>query len=409
MIFKIVRKVKTVLTYFLVYYPIYFFSFLTPRKKNRWVFGNGKAMSDNAKYLYLDVTKNHKEIESIWICTNKLETQKLINKGVDAYYYLSIRGIYYLLTGGVFIASHYLHEVGMMWALGRAKYINLWHGIPLKNLAYKTSSEVSGNKMMSSRLGFIYRPFNLHLLRKPDIFLSTSATITKYFSECFRVPMKQFIEADYPRCKPLTDKKNASIPQLLESNDLIEGYWHSRRKTSIYMPTMRDSREENYLSEAMIDWKKLQELLEQKNDLLLLKLHPRTPMSALSAFSNFKNIKLLPNQLDIYPLLPHIDVLITDYSSIFFDYMHLKDKHTIFFPFDYEQYVSKDRDLAFDYDENINGIRVNTFDELLDSLKTESDKNIDIEKNKALYEKFWGKPEDKKDLIAEIKRVAGLI
>src|SRR5690554_4272874 len=128
MIFKILKKIKTVLTYFLVYYPIYFFSFLTPRKKNRWIFGNGEVMADNAKYLYLEVEKNHKDIETIWLCTNKRGARELRKEGVNAFYYLSSKGIYFLFTGGVYVASHYLNEVGLMWTLGKARYINLWHG-----------------------------------------------------------------------------------------------------------------------------------------------------------------------------------------------------------------------------------------------------------------------------------------
>jgi len=51
---------------------------------------------------------------------------------------------------------------------------------------------------------------------------------------------------------------------------------------------------------------------------------------------------------DIYPLLSFIDLLVTDYSSLFFDYLYL-DKPIVFYPYDYEKYIQNDRKLKYDY------------------------------------------------------------
>ena len=65
---------------------------------------------------------------------------------------------------------------------------------------------------------------------------------------------------------------------------------------------------------------------------------------------NIDNIVFYDNHRDIYPLLGLTDCLITDYCSIYFDYLHL-NKPIIYFPFDYEKYIREDRELIFDYDE----------------------------------------------------------
>ena len=93
----------------------------------------------------------------------------------------------------------------------------------------------------------------------------------------------------------------------------------------------------------------------------MLKLHPflAARMSGLSA----PNILQVSPVSDIYPLLSHFDVLLTDYSSIFFDYL-LLDRPIVFYPYDMDSYRSG-RELLFDYDAMTPGPRAVDFDGLL--------------------------------------------
>jgi len=72
---------------------------------------------------------------------------------------------------------------------------------------------------------------------------------------------------------------------------------------------------------------------------------------------------LYDSSSDIYPLLPLTDCIITDYSSIYFDYL-LINKPVIFFPYDYKKYIEYDRDLIFDYDTMTPGPKCYTQQEL---------------------------------------------
>ncbi len=75
-----------------------------------------------------------------------------------------------------------------------------------------------------------------------------------------------------------------------------------------------------------------------------------------------KNIKITDNIIfynnskDIYPLLSNTDLMITDYSGIFFDYL-LLNKPLIFFNYDYDEYIKYNRKLSFDYDKITPGIK----------------------------------------------------
>ncbi|MCP4220690.1 MAG: hypothetical protein GY765_39045, partial [bacterium] len=62
-----------------------------------------------------------------------------------------------------------------------------------------------------------------------------------------------------------------------------------------------------------------------------------------------RHISFLYDLKDIYPFLPLADLLITDYSSIYFDYL-LLDRPIVFFPYDLETYINEERGLIFEYD-----------------------------------------------------------
>jgi CDP-glycerol glycerophosphotransferase (TagB/SpsB family) len=101
------------------------------------------------------------------------------------------------------------------------------------------------------------------------------------------------------------------------------------------------------------------------------------------------NIVLADPKSDIYPILPYANVLITDYSSILYDWLLMDGKDVILYLYDYADYV-KERDFYYPFDENVAGCRAQTFDELCSLI--ESGKNaINTDERNRIVEKFWGK------------------
>ena len=111
------------------------------------------------------------------------------------------------------------------------------------------------------------------------------------------------------------------------------------------------------------------------------------------------NIIIVKQQYDIYPILPFIDVLITDYSSIYFDCLLLR-KEFILFPFDIEEYKMGDRELSIDYDADIKGTRISDFKELLDIVEKRKDCHLRNNEYDSLIYDFWGK--EHQDITKEI-------
>lgn len=120
------------------------------------------------------------------------------------------------------------------------------------------------------------------------------------------------------------------------------------------------------------------DILEQNNILLLIKPHLNERISI--NLRNKKSIVFINSNEDIYPLLSISDALITDYSSVFFDYL-LLNKPIIFFPYDYEEYLKNDRELYVDYYEEIAGPAFMDFSdvikEIIETINLPKEKQID--------------------------------
>ena len=97
-----------------------------------------------------------------------------------------------------------------------------------------------------------------------------------------------------------------------------------------------------------IDWKALDAALQAHGGALFCKLHPND-QARVPDLSAMRRIHLIPSSVDPYPILKHTDALISDYSSIFFDYL-LLDRPLVFYPYDLDDYRKYSRALYDDYD-----------------------------------------------------------
>lgn len=370
-------------------YPLLLISFFFSRNKTIWVFGYKVGFADNAKYLYRYVAKNESDvINPIWIAATIQESKKLRLNGIIAYYRWSLLGVYYCLRAKFYIYSSHLSDINY-WTSGNCVGVNLWHGIGIKNIEFKTTSGPDAK---------IYNPKNIlnrvlfpHLFRKPDFFISTSKLMSKHFSDCFRIPLYRCLNVGYPRCDLFFEnvtqiESDVQKCENIDFHDLIKKL-KTFQKVVVYMPTFRDS-QIDFLGLSGINMDKLEDCLRLINGLFIFKLHPATRLKR-DEEKHYNNILFLDKDIDIYPLLPFTNILVTDYSSIYYDYLLLKKK-ILLFPFDYDEYIRDCRDLAFDFNEYTPGVRVNSFDELLNNLIHSNDELLLSENQERIAKLFWG-------------------
>lgn len=127
------------------------------------------------------------------------------------------------------------------------------------------------------------------------------------------------------------------------------------------MPTHRENRQGLNLDLTQLN-KKLQEI----DAIFVIKMHP----FVLELYKNkpkeiFSNILFHNANGDIYPLLKHIDILVSDYSSIVYDFL-LLDKPIIFYTYDLDEY-QKNYQFLFDFNSYSPGVKVVNQQELEDA------------------------------------------
>ncbi|HEK2637136.1 MULTISPECIES: CDP-glycerol glycerophosphotransferase family protein [Enterobacterales] len=390
---KILKKGFKFLFTIIIFYPLYVVSFLIPRNKKIMCIGSSHGFRDNAKYYYL--YENSRDIKKYWISNSYSDNVLLQKKGIKSHYKWSLKGLYLSLVSKFHIYDYNIDDINF-WTSGRAIKFNLWHGVGIKNIEFKI--KIGSSKKHFNKLNLKNIIFSPYIYIKPDFFLSTSDMMDKHFCECFRIHSNAIIHNIYPRCQFFLKNKKKLLNHIkrYESSflqNLILKKSKEFNKLHLYVPTWRDSGKD-FISK--INWYQLNDTLAEKNELFLIKPHPNT---ILKTHLELSNILYIPNKEDIYPLMPFTDTLITDYSSVYYDYLLLRDKKIILFLFDYIEYVKNERDLAFDFNEFTAGVKVYNYDDFFNSLFFNGKKSLsDYKKEEKIIHSFWEYTENKKSI-----------
>ncbi|MBP6924063.1 MAG: CDP-glycerol glycerophosphotransferase family protein [Candidatus Pacebacteria bacterium] len=336
---------------------IYHLSFLVPRKGSLWVcvgWHTGKErelFADNAKYFFLHVHATQKDIRIVWLARDNALVKILREHGYHAHCIHSFAGAFYALRAGYTFIDAYLEN--RFWKYtGGSKVVQLWHGKGLK----KTGNDSSYSTASRSRFlqpGFFTPPHRL---------VAASAYTARLMQSTFAVPQEKIIEAGLPRDDVLFSiVKGAGIDAHEELENCTETLKaRGIRKILLYAPTFRPDGSNPLLS---LDMQQLNTMMDKLNYHLLLLLHPKFARKDLGISKTFKHISYLSPGLDIYPYLKKVDVLVTDYSSLYVDFL-LLNKPMIFYTYDYDTY-SKEMGLHDDYLSLTPGPHPRSFQELL--------------------------------------------
>lgn len=351
--------------------PIYWFSFLTPRDKKIWVCGSsfGKRFADNPKYLFLYLNQFQKQnVKAIWISKDAETVIFLKQNGYEAYLSYSLKGIYYCLRAKVYVFDNYSKDISF-WLSGGAKKINLWHGVGNKKINYDNKFDTIRHPQNK------WERFKTFLRRMSDekpshYILATSPVMGDIFAGAFQVPRDHIIEAGYPRndvfCN--TDIKNLYTKQEAECVQQLRTFKDMGKTILFYMPTFRESETQFF---QVMDLDKWESFLETNEFIFCPKLHPKSKLHsqfAMIAKGKQKScIYPISSRIDTYGVLNFADILITDYSSVYSDYLML-NRPSVLFPYDYETYLMDTREEYFSYEEYMPEPKAHTMDELMENL-----------------------------------------
>lgn len=298
---------------------------------------HGKSMTDNPYALFesLILDPEYKNYRHIWVInTLTSETEKYKNnENVNFVKVNSDEYLYYLAK-----AKYLINNTSFPPYFCKRKnqvYLNTWHGTPLKTLGIDMNGPI--DQLKNIQRNFLQTDY----LLSPNEFTTEKLV---YSHNLDGIYTGEILEVGYPRIDLITKTNSKDILDKLRQYIEID----TNKKVALYAPTWRG----NVGKEVDIKKEVKDIIVSIKNNLdsnyqLLLKVHPLL-------YKYFKNDKelskiFIPDSIDISETLSIVDLLITDYSSVFFDF-YVKNKPIILYTYDKAEYLS-DRGTYLDFDE----------------------------------------------------------
>lgn len=320
----------------------------------------GKKYDDSPRELYEYMKKDPRfsEYHFVWAFHEpykyKVDGAEVIKTDNLKYFLIAMRAKCWITNSGI--------GRGLSFKKKETIYINTWHGTPLKLMGQDSPGAKQGIKY-----GY-------------DLQCAQSEYEAKIFSKAFNIPYKNFLIKGLPRNDTLNIVNESIIKEKRKKLGIP-----LNKKILLYAPTFREYERDNNHNCVItppIDFKKWKKTLGD-NYVVLLRLH-------------YEVKKMLSTEIDgqfvldasDYPILNDLmiasDALITDYSSIMFDYSIL-DKPIYIFAYDYDVYNEK-RGMYFDVRKALTGGDISE-DELLVLIKYD-DLDSNIKKVRNFREKY---------------------
>jgi CDP-glycerol glycerophosphotransferase len=327
-----------------------------------WGRDGGKFL-DNCKYLYIAALHSRPDLRAVFLgeIPASMELERACTAPAR-----SLQSVWLWWRAGTIVVDSVDWQGGIRIAGSRgARIVQLWHGVPLKQIQL---GRIETRRKKQAHWDFFL--FRLYLaimgrLSTLDWFLSTGKAVTESaFARSFRY--KNISHAGYPRNDVLLRQ-----PLPIELAGIDTGVAHAisehrQRGGSVvlYAPTFREGFPDPF-APGGVDLASLARAAYAADVLLLVKLHPW--MRGKSLETAPLGARFVAADSDIYPILRDVDVLVTDYSSVFFDFL-LLDRPVLFFPYDLDAYVSGDRPLYFDYEDMTPGPKYSNVSALAEAL-----------------------------------------
>lgn len=338
---------------------------------------HGRGYSCNPKYIhqYLLSQKRFEDYKMIW-AVKKFKVAEI--PGAKVVRYNGLKYFYYMAKAKYWVINckmprHIVKKDNQV-------YLQTWHGTPLKRLAHdiqvKEDTTFYRSEMSFDQMANTYD----NDVKKYNYMISPNQFSTKVFQSAFRIQPKKLIETGYPRNDYLTNITNSEIATLREKYGIPED-----KKVILYAPTWRDNayNAKGYTFELQADFYRWKVLLGDEY-VLLFKPH-------YLIINRFKRAAYLRDFVynvradeDINELYVIADLLITDYSSVFFDYANL-NRPIYFYMFDLDEYAEELRGFYFDIHKTLPGPIITDENELIRVIKEEP---YDYERLKQFNKEF---------------------
>lgn len=292
---------------------------VVPRTSDVWVFGSAVGLADGG--LALQRFAADRGERTLWLTGSAGEGAEARRLGIRSVAKHSLRGFWATARARVIVITHGFGDVNRYAATGGV-IVQLWHGIPLKRIgldaAVTTASPLPFARGIAPRvLGALYRRTQ-HRIR---VLPAASELVRGRLESAFGLDTRRVPVTGEPRTDTLSqgtaaDRRlaaRARLGALLADAPGVGGY----TPIVLYAPTWRDGAPDP-APPTGVELAGLQTLLAETGAVLLVRSHHLGggggPLEGPRVHGFGSEVVA-----DITPLLPGIDALVTDYSSLAFD------------------------------------------------------------------------------------------
>ncbi len=343
---------------------------IVPVDKKLIVFesGLGRQYGDSPKDIYEEILKQELNYKKVWIYNRQHSFSDSSTKKVQR---LSPQYYYYLLRARYWVNNQNFPTY--IKKRSQTTYLQTWHGTPLKKMLYDIEEIQGRSEDYLDRVS--------DAIKNWDYLISPSPYASEAFRSAFNYK-KDIIETGYPR----NDIFYRHDQEILKRKVLNRLHLPKDKKIILYAPTFRDNRtsvNNKFIFDLEMD---LNVMREQLGDdyVVLLRMHVvmQRNLSIDESLEDF--VYDVSSYPDIQELQLITDVLITDYSSVMFDFANT-GKPMLFFTYDLAEYRDKTRGFYMNFEEEAPGPLVFNTEEIINSIKDLDSTVLDYEDK---YEKF---------------------
>ena len=306
----------------------------------RWHFG------DNLKYAWLAALERAQEAGyECWYLPPDAAQQALVESlgapclpwdyrdWSPAHFQVAQRTAVLVIADHFFSAAYHPNPYAPALFEG-ARWVQLWHGISIKEVALRYPTALRG---MSA-----FRAESLASCGRYAAFVGSSEAAQDEWRRWFA--FERYSAVGYPRGDVLL--REPSERDLLnvdrEALELAAGTRRRGGRVVLYVPTFRDQELGTWVYRAGL--REMAQALAARGDALLVNLHPLDQPEQAQLQRRYPEVRFVREKSDLYPLLREVDLLVTDYSSLMFDYLPLA-RPLLFYRPDHRQYVDESRPL----------------------------------------------------------------
>jgi CDP-glycerol glycerophosphotransferase (TagB/SpsB family) len=371
-----------------IYKPIYgiiarIFNVFISTKKKCWVFGAdyGNSYREGPKYLLEYMLHNHPEYTCTFVTRNKEVLSDLKKKGVPCEYALSIKGVIKVCKADAIFTSHFMEDVLFSYPKKGRKHFQLVHGQPYK-LAYLALPEAYENVVFQKSSRIRWRNAFRHWL-----YYNWKLTDTAFASATSDF-LAIYMDKDFGHLTPIKVLGMPRNDALFHHDEMKNEKWLNGlegKKVFIYMPTHRAYGKGMITPTPFANRLDIQQWMRDNNVVLLMKNHPNMMAHVKEPFQNDVIIDITAMGIDPQVCIYNSDALITDYSSVWMDYLILR-RPIIFYT--YDNWENDDAGVHYDIHEDAPGYFCNSEEELYHLMKRVAENPDSMIASKEVLAKF---------------------